>query len=708
MSYHPVYTWAGVAFFFLVLAVGGVMFVQALRMRYQQLTQGKRAEVRWNDVPKRVANVFKYVIGQWRLPRNGYLYSGILHMFIFGAFMVLSIDTMNFIIDGHLRAWDVAMGNPPPAHPFHLPLSDGYYQAIADTFRFLCIVGLTMAFINRTVIKPKRLPLTPDAMKTLFFILGLMVFEVLQTASYLSRSGAEAHGAWFSSIFAGMMSDASPGTQETIYNAAWWCHLINLIAFTNYVPWSKHSHVFAAPANIFFMSLEPKGALRKMTLDFEDEGDMPEHFGAKSVEDLSWKQLFDGLSCTECGRCTDNCPASLSGKPLRPMHIIVDIKHHAEDLHKARRKGEEIPEEKLQLAGGVIDEDVLWSCTTCGACMEVCPVGNEHVPDIVDMRRYLSMTLGEVGHGASKALKAMDRKGNPWGMSKNDREKWMDGVGEVNGEVVDIKKFKDEGDAEYLYWVGCAGAYDDRAQKVTQSMARLMTKAGVDFAILGKKETCTGDSARRLGDEYLFQQMAEKNIKTLGKAGVRKIVTHCPHCFNTLKNEYPQFGGNYEVIHHSELLSKLVDEKKLSPKQAEETQATEDIPEKAVGCASAVKSKPKKVVYHDSCYLGRYNGVYDPQRQIINALPGVSQVETERNRQRGLCCGAGGGHMWMELDIGERMNFKRTDELMETGADTIAVACNFCMTMIDDGVKAKGKEAEVQVVDIAELLDNQT
>ncbi len=686
MSYHPITSWLGVVAFLAVLGVAGAAFAYAIRLRFAQFTQAKRPDVRWDEIPKRINNVLIYVLGQKRLPRNGYLYSGILHIFIFGAFVVLSIDTINFVTDGLLRTLDVVTGKPPGA-TFHLPFSgtESYYQAVADTFRFLCIVGLGMAFVNRTVIKPKRLPLTRDALYTLFFILGLMVFEVTQQGFGLARAaeGGELPAGtghiWFSSIFASMAKGAGQDALEVGYQASWWLHLITLMAFSNYVPYSKHSHVFAAPFNIFFMSLEPKGALRKMEFDLENEE--VEYFGARNLEDLSWKQIFDGLACTECGRCTDNCPASMSDKPLRPMHIIVDLKHHAEDRLKALKKTGEAPnlaeDAKAILTSGVIDPDVLWSCTTCRACMEVCPVGNEHIPDIIDMRRYLTMGLGEVGHGGQNALKKMDSRGNPWGMSKRKRDAWTEGE--------DVPRWDAEKPAEYLYWVGCAGAYDDRAQKVTKSVTRLMKKAGVDFAILGNDESCTGDSARRLGDEFLFQNMAQGNIETLNEAGVKKIVTHCPHCFNTLKNEYPQFGGDYEVIHHSELLSKLMQEGKLKP--------------------GTNGNGSERIVYHDSCYLGRYNDIYDPQRDIIDALPGVERVETRRSKQIGLCCGAGGGQMWMELNIGTRMNFVRTDELLETKPNVIAVACNFCMTMVDDGVKARGKEEEVQVLDLAELLD---
>jgi Fe-S oxidoreductase len=741
-----------------MLAAAGVAFVYALRMRYEQLIMGKRPDVRWDELPKRVRNVFIYVIGQARLPKNGYLYSGILHIFIFGAFMVLSVDTINFVVDGLFKSYAKVSATPlvelPFGVDFHLPFTDlsSPYQALADSFRFLCIVGLMMAFANRIIIKPDRLPLTRDAMYTLFFILGLMVFEVTQQGFLLAHTEANEPHIWFSSIFASLVQGLHPDTLKLGHQISWWVHLALLLSFTNYVPWSKHSHVFAAPFNILFMSLEPKGALSKMDLgldaepevftdefvvgeavegegvtwtltnpadpsgitlyvndkkfrrfDFDEttnafsikpekmpdagaqlrveyEGPTPDYFGVRNLEDLSWKQLFDGLSCTECGRCNDNCPASMSGKPLNPMDIIVDIKHHMVDRFNA---GEAAPDlandEKLIMPGGVIDPDVLWSCTTCRACMEVCPVGNEHIPDIVDMRRYLTMSLGEVGHGGQKALKAMDRKRNPWGMSPKDREQWTEDMD------TPVKRWDAEEPSEYLYWVGCAGAYDDRAKKVTRSVSRLMDKAGIDFAIMGNEEKCTGDSARRLGDEYLFQTMANENVENLNSAGVKKIVTHCPHCMNTLKNEYSQFGGDYEVIHHTELLSKLVSEGKLTPKAESEDQ--------------------KKVIYHDLCYLGRYNDIYDPQRDIIDAMPDVERVEADRSKATGLCCGAGGGQMWMEVDIGERMNYVRTDQLLEKEPKVIAVACNFCMTMIDDGVKAKGKEEDVEILDLAELLD---
>ena len=686
MSHHPIVSMVTVAAFLVLLVGALVAFMYAIKLRLGQVTMGKRTDVRWNEIPARIKNVFVYVVAQKRLPRNGYVYSGILHMFIFGAFMVLSIDTINFVIDGVLRTLDVVMAQAPGT-PFHLPLSGiddlgGGYQALADTFRFLCIVGLVMAFVNRTVIKPERLPLTRDAMYTLFFILGLMVFEVTQQGFHLAITGTDAPQIWFSSIFAGAVSGLSEETLTAGYQASWWLHLVTLLGFSNYVPYSKHSHVFAAPLNIFFMSLDPKGAIRKMDLEFENDEDYPEYFGARNLEDLSWKQLFDGLSCTECGRCNDNCPAARSGKPLNPMDIIVDLKHHMEDRYQNRKVEVNLEEDpKLLLGGGIIDPDVLWSCTTCRACMEVCPVGNEHIPDIIDMRRYLTMTLGEVGHGGQNALKKMDRRGNPWGMSKKDRVKW-------SADMEEVKQWDAEKPSEYLYWVGCAGAYDDRAQRVTKSVSRLMHKAGLDFAILGNDEKCTGDSARRLGDEYLFQNMAKENVETLNSNGVKKIVTHCPHCLNTLKNEYTQFGGEYEVIHHTELLSKLVSDGTLKPQAKKEPPAEDE-----------------RIVYHDSCYLGRYNDIYDPQRDIIDALPNVERVETQRTKQTGLCCGAGGGQMWMEMNIGERMNNVRTDELLENKPKVIAVACNFCMTMVDDGVKARKKEEEVQVLDLAELLD---
>ena len=752
MTYHPITSFTAVGFLALCLGVAGLAFLYALKMRFDQLMLGRKADIRWDQLPQRVLNVFIYVFAQKRLPRNGYLYSGILHMFIFGAFVVLSIDTINFVTDGVLRGFEVLTGQPRGG-PFHLPLSQGPYQGVADTFRFLCIVGLIMAFVNRTIIKPERLPLTRDALYTLFFILGLMVFEVFQQGFDLALSGEEKSHIWFSSILASAASGLEQETMATVYKTAWWLHLVNLLAFTNYVPFSKHSHVFAAPPNIFFMSLEPKGALSKMDIEepadpesFEDSFPVADehvepaqfvitrefepgtvkvfagskklrkskfdfdadsgiitipldnlpaageavrvtyeapaeeiYFGARNLEDLSWKQLFDGLSCTECGRCTDNCPAAMSGKPLKPMDIIVDIKHHMVDRYAERDQAHNLAEdEKVLLPGGVIDTDVLWSCTTCRACMEVCPVGNEHIPDIVDMRRYLTMSLGEVGHGGQGALKQMDQRGNPWGMSPKSRADWASDMDEV-------KTWNPEQPSEYLYWVGCAGAFDDRAQKVTKSVSRLMHKAGLDFAILGNDESCTGDSARRLGDEYLFQNMAKGNVETLNESGVKKIVTHCPHCMNTLKNEYSQFGGDYEVIHHSEILSKLVAEGKLKPESEEK--------------------ETQRVVYHDSCYLGRYNDIYDPQRDILDALPDVDRVETKRNRAIGLCCGAGGGQMWMEMNIGERMNYVRTDELLETKPQVIAVACNFCMTMVDDGVKGRGQGENVEVMDLAELLD---
>lgn len=686
MTYHPVSSLLGVVAFLLCLAVAGLAFVHAIRLRFSQVTLGKRPEVRWDNLPLRLKNFGYYVLAQGRMMKNGYLYSGLLHIFIFGAFMVLAVDTINFTTDGLIKSVGLIFGAQPEGL-FHLPGSTTYYQGLADTFRFLCIVGLGMAFVNRLIIKPKRLPLTRDAFITLFFILGLMVFEVMQQGFYLAMHPAELEAKpyiWFSGLFARLVSGLEQDTLILGYRIAWWAHLINLLSFSNYVPFSKHSHVFAAPLNIFFMDIQPRGRIRSMDLNVEGD-DAPEYFGMRNLEDLSWKQIYDGLACTECGRCNDNCPAHHSDKPLHPMEIITGLRDHAAARIEAMKGDEKIdledPAWMLTSTEGkaLFHPDVLWSCTTCRACMEVCPVGNEHIPDIIDMRRYLTMGEGKVGHGGEKALRKMDSRGNPWGMSRKDREKWAAGL--------DVKIWDKENPSEYLYWVGCAGAYDSRAQKVTQSMVRLMRKAGVDFAILGRKENCTGDSARRLGDEYLFQQLAEKNITLLNEQGVKKIMTHCPHCFNTFKNEYPEFGGHYEVVHHSVMLAELIAQGKLTPG---------DDPEGITG---------QTVVYHDSCYLGRFNDIYDPQRELIDALPGIKRVEPERTRKTAMCCGAGGGQMWMELDIGTRMNYVRTDQLLETKPDVIAVACNFCMLMIDDGVKARGRDEEVQVVDIAEMLD---
>jgi len=440
----------------------------------------------------------------------------------------------------------------------------------------------------------------------------------------------------------------------------------------NFLPYSKHLHVFSSIPNTFFANLEPERNTIK-PLDLEDEE--TETYGAAVIEDLSWKQLLDGYSCTECGRCTSVCPANNVGKSLSPKEILVNIRQRTKDkaplLVQGKTEGEQF---EKNLVHDYIPDLELWQCTTCMACVQECPVMIEHLDSIVDMRRNLVLTESQFPSNLNNVFKSLETNFSPWAFNPADRAEWAEGL--------NIKTMAEDSNCEILFWVGCAGSFDDRYKKVSQSFAKLMQKANIDFRILGTEEKCNGDTARRLGNEYLAQMMMQENVETLNNYKVKKIVTACPHCFHSLKNEYKQFGGNFEVLHHSELIDQMIADGKIVLNGNEN----------------------KNVVYHDSCYLGRYNQVYQQPRNSLSKISGVNLVEMERNKDKGFCCGAGGGRMFLEDEEGGKINNERTREALETNPDTIASACPFCMTMLTDGVKHHERTEEVEIKDIAEII----
>ena len=552
----------------------------------------------------------------------------------------------------------------------------------------------------RVIKRLPRMTLSTEGLVILGIIIVMMGADILYDGASLVQN-ARALSAPTSflvcepagSIAAGTLDGMSNGSLTFLKHLGFWTHSFLVLLFLNLLPYSKHFHVITGIPNVYTQQLEPPGKLPNLE-DIEGKLEREETLGIKRIDQFSRKSILDFYTCTECGRCSDFCPATKTGKKLSPKHFVLDLRDflykHEDALVAAKAKGDStpsepggqatgddnVPEHQKDLVDGVIDPEVLWACTTCRACEQECPVFITFVDKIVDMRRYLVQERAEFPSELQSAFRGLESNGNPWSFPADDRGKWAEGL--------DIKTLVEHPEAEVLFWIGCAPSYDERAKKVTRATAQLMTKAGVDFAILGNEETCTGDPARRAGNEYLFQMFARQNVETLNGHGVekKKIVTCCPHCFNTLLNEYPDFGGRYEVIHHTTFLAELIKQGKLKP----------------------TKSVQKRVVYHDSCYLGRYNEVYDAPREVLRSIPGLTVLEPEETRDRGMCCGAGGAQMFKEEEPGdERVNVLRTKQLLDTKPDAISSACPFCMRMLTDGLASHDRE-EIPQLDIAEML----
>ncbi|MCY3639045.1 MAG: (Fe-S)-binding protein, partial [Chloroflexi bacterium] len=543
-----------------------------------------------------------------------------------------------------------------------------------DVLAAMFLVVLAWAAIRRWGFTPSRLKFDLTQKKESAIILALiamlMIFTLLTEAFYIVGGGGGSHavapvGGAIANIFTGVNAEAA-GVLQAFF---WWAHLAIILGFAIYIPLSKHMHLVGAPINFYTRSLEARGALPTPT-DLETA----EVFGAHRVQDFTQRQLLDGYACAVCGRCTDVCPANISGKILSPMHIVENLKEHTLETAPGVIAGED-PQEEKPLIGRWIQEEALWDCLTCGACVEECPVGVEHISTIVDMRRYLVMEQAEMPETAMNALLSMEQRGHPWRGTTFTRTDWAEGL--------DIPLLADHPRAEVLFWVGCTAALEQRSQSVARSMASVLKRAGVDFAILGMEEGCTGDPARRMGNEYLYQIMAQQNIDTLNGYDVKKVVTICPHCFNTIKNEYPHLGGNYEVMHYSEFVSELIADGRIKPLVEMNT----------------------TLAFHDPCYLGRQNGIFDQPRAIAEAIPGLELVEMERSRSQSFCCGAGGGHMWVEESRGRRVNHVRTDHFLDTGADTVGVSCPFCLQMMEEGIGTKGAQNSHRAKDLLEILD---
>jgi Fe-S oxidoreductase len=613
---------------------------------------------RSSDLPVRVRNETTIVLGQRKLLQR--LVPGLVHAFIFWGFVVLFptiFMAIAAIIDREASL--------PSSSPLGWLEHQGWYALLVDVFAVLVLTGVVSAFSIRKVQRPARFEGSHlgEADLILALIAGIATTLLLWHATQIALGLNPWPAGWspVSDALAGIFADDA--TTEVLERVFVWAHVLIILGFLAYLPHSKHLHIATAGINVFFGRTRAPGRLE--TVDFETEDEAAMRFGAGTIADLTWKQMLDSMSCTECGRCQDVCPAYATGKALSPKLLIMGIRDQLFAEGQASLSGGELS----QLVPNAVTDDVVWDCVTCGACVHECPVSIEHVDHIVDLRRNLVMVESRLPAETETMLRDVERGSNPWGKPQTERASWADGLG---------VRILEPGDPppEILYWVGCAASFDERARASAISTAKLLLAAGLDVAILGPRESCTGDPARRAGNEYVFQSFAQANVATLDEAGVTKIVASCPHCFNTLANEYPDFGGRYQVMHHSELLAELVREGRLAPVAGKET-----------------------ITYHDSCYLARHNDVLAAPRELVSSIG--RPLEMARSGKKTFCCGAGGAHMWME-ERGSQINEERAREAADTGAGTLAVACPFCTVMLDDGVRQTG--GGLRVADVSTLL----
>ncbi|MBF0430065.1 MAG: 4Fe-4S dicluster domain-containing protein [Fibrobacteria bacterium] len=605
---------------------------------------------------------------------------GAIHFCLFWGFLTLvAATTLVFIqadVTSPLLGVTFLKGN------FYL-----FFSMAADIGGGLALLAVMAALVRRYFLRPAWLDNRIQDTTILWLLLlilasGFCVEALRMQATELQAGNPMGPYVWFSPVgrlFAFLFAGSSVKAAETFHRFIWWTHLAFSLSFIVYIAYSKLLHMFMTPVNIFLRSDSQQAPLKIMSPEIFENA---ETFGVHNIEEYTWKDLFDTEACMRCGRCVEVCPAYNTDKPLRPRDVIQNMRNHLEEKSKfvmgEDGKAKIVPDEEYKgpaLIGECVDKDTAWACTTCMACVEACPAYIHQFPKLIDLRRYLVMMESDFPEEMNEAFKGMENNSNPWSLGAETRGDWA--------KPLNVPLMAEKQDAEYLYYVGCAGSFDDRNQKVSTAVASLLQKAGVDFAILGAEEGCCGDSARRAGNEYLAQMLIQQNIETFGRYKVKKIIASCPHGYNILKNEYAQLGGEYEVYHHTEILAKLLDEGKLKPN----------------------KELQGKITLHESCYLTRYNSILEPPRKIINAVPGAQLSELDRNRKNSFCCGAGGGRMWMEEKLGTAINVNRTQEAVDTGADTIASCCPYCLTMLTDGTKSLNKDEDVKVKDVAEILN---
>ena len=710
----PLFAGAIVGLSLLTFAV--TMFWRVGAMRSLKGVPGNRLD----RVPERLMALLKFGFGQRRMVDHEEFVPGLMHVFIFGAFLAVQARSiMLFVMGFSSRAMEVL---PNLHHPFwadHSLLKGVYelYLPVKDLAAGAALLGVTYFFVMRVFVKPARLTRSFEALLILGFIGGLMVTEFIFGAWQMRLQGVEVEKLEpFTTATAMLLKPVGDDALMVLGVVSLWTHLLIIGTFLNFLPYGKHFHVIVGLLNVYMKRLSPippgdpkvSSSAKLSTPDLEKE-----EFGARTFKDLTWKNALDVNTCTECGRCQTHCPTYITGKPLTHKQVNQDLKHYLWDNERLLVTGiddDGVAHEAAALVAsssdrdtGILSADTVWACTSCGWCETACPVFIENVPRLIDMRRYKVQVEADFPPEMQRVFEGIERQGNPWGVGQDKRADWQ-------GDLT-IPTYSEGGDFEYLFFVGCAGSYDERLKKVTRSMVKILNESGVKFATLGKDEACNGETARRMGNEYLYQTMAKQNVEKWNGLKVKAVITQCPHCFNTIKNEYPEFGGNYRVISHTELISELIKDKRIK----------------------LSKVMNEKLTYHDPCYLGRHNGVYDAPREALKAIPGLEVVEMQRSGRESFCCGAGGGRMWMEEHIGTRINHNRVNEAALTlahdvdpsipypdaadkqrpgqvgdykgpGTGTIAVACPFCHTMMKDGIADTGREDTMKVRDVAELV----
>jgi Fe-S oxidoreductase len=670
---------------------GAAIFFALVMARHLRVFAVARPSRPFANVPARVVGLVQYAFIQTKMFKD--VRAGLMHAGIFWGFVLLTIGTADIVTGGIIQT------------VLSAPLDGALWAAISamqNVVAVVVLVSIGWAFLRRLVTRPARLTYNRDALLILGMIGGVVATELLAQIVQVARYG-DIDGAFIANALAVPLRSVEAVRLEVIFGLLWWGHIALVAAFLCYLPFSKHLHIATSFPNILFRKLAPRGELPAM--DLEDESAT---FGLKTLQDLGWKDLLDGFTCTECGRCQAACPAWNTGKPLNPKTFIMGIRdmsvdaEHGIDLipnspivRETYGLDDSRPSAEV-LARPIVDTaipyDAVWDCVTCGACVEACPVLIEHVDKIVGLRRNLVLEESRFPQELTAAFRAMEGQGNPWGQPASARTDWTRSLPFEVPLVADVAANGRLDDLEVLYWVGCAAAFDTRNQKVARAVATCLHAAGVNFAILGQEESCTGDPARRMGNDYVYQILASGNVETLNRYGMgeRTIVTACPHCFNTIGNEYGQLGGRFRIVHHSTFLADLVSSGRLATLPEDATSTTGD-------------HRPGSVTVHDSCYLARYNGVVSAPRDVLGAA-GVSITEMERSGKNTFCCGAGGGRMWMEETRGTRINAERARQVLETGAETVATACPFCMVMLSDGLAAADGGQAVATLDVSEVL----